>query len=189
MRGRSYARLTLISPSVIGDTGEMTYNPVLQKWEGNERILKDFEQGLPVRPALITNIGGNKVAQIVGNMVFDPVKMTWNRIKSQDNAATADDDDDIFKDFGDCLTVPDEKFELPKSVVEGFYISESSHKLFMGNWYPRALSSSSRSVGRDNISKTHLYDIRTVRARWIRPCISSESHASPSVPTIPFIPH
>ncbi|GAA5979970.1 hypothetical protein JCM10908_001485 [Rhodotorula pacifica] len=36
--------------------GEMTYNPVLQRWEGNESVLRDFDKALATstRPALIT---------------------------------------------------------------------------------------------------------------------------------------
>ena len=55
----------------------MTYNPDLQKWEGNEEALLDFDRATPVRPALITNKGGSKMPHTVGQMVFDPVKMCW----------------------------------------------------------------------------------------------------------------
>ncbi|GJN91723.1 hypothetical protein Rhopal_004746-T1 [Rhodotorula paludigena] len=42
--------------SAIKVQGEMTYNPVLQRWEGNEGILRDFDKALATstRPALIS---------------------------------------------------------------------------------------------------------------------------------------
>lgn len=59
----------------------MVYNPKLQKWEGNDEMMLDFEKKLQVkpqsRPALITNISGCKTSQRVGEMIFDPVKMCW----------------------------------------------------------------------------------------------------------------
>ena len=71
----------------------MTYNPALQKWEGNESALLDFDKPFvnPVRPALITNIGGSKIPQVVGGMVFDPDKMCW---------IGNDEDVDVFEGLG-----------------------------------------------------------------------------------------
>jgi hypothetical protein len=70
--------------------GHMTYNPVLQKWEGNEHILKQFDTvSRNTRPALISNLG-LKLPQSVGNMVFDPVQMRW---------IGNDEDADVFADF------------------------------------------------------------------------------------------
>ncbi|BGP36833.1 hypothetical protein JCM10449v2_000735 [Rhodotorula kratochvilovae] len=42
--------------SAIKVQGEMTYNPVLQRWEGNEAILREFDKALATstRPALIS---------------------------------------------------------------------------------------------------------------------------------------
>ncbi|GAA5994810.1 uncharacterized protein JCM10292_004365 [Rhodotorula paludigena] len=42
--------------SAIKVQGEMTYNPILQRWEGNEGILRDFDKALATstRPALIS---------------------------------------------------------------------------------------------------------------------------------------
>ncbi|GAA6047856.1 hypothetical protein JCM3770_004676 [Rhodotorula araucariae] len=42
--------------SAIKVQGEMSYNPVLQRWEGNESILRDFDKALATstRPALIS---------------------------------------------------------------------------------------------------------------------------------------
>lgn len=57
----------------------MRWNPELQKWEGNEDVLRDFDPPPPpLRPALITNFGANaRTPQTVGNMVWDPVTMSW----------------------------------------------------------------------------------------------------------------
>ncbi|KPV78579.1 uncharacterized protein RHOBADRAFT_51030 [Rhodotorula graminis WP1] len=42
--------------SAIKVQGEMTYNPVLQRWEGNEAVLREFDKALTTstRPALIS---------------------------------------------------------------------------------------------------------------------------------------
>ena len=55
----------------------MVYNAVLQKWEGNEDILRDFDRVTPSKPNLIRNLGGHKHGAIENGMVFDPVKMCW----------------------------------------------------------------------------------------------------------------
>ena len=57
----------------------MTYNPVLQKWEGNDAMMQEFEKHFTKqnRPALISNLTGYKTVQKVGDMIFDPVKMCW----------------------------------------------------------------------------------------------------------------
>jgi hypothetical protein len=59
--------------------GEMRWNPHLQKWEGNEDVLRDFDPPPPpLRPALITNFGASaRNPQTVGNMVWDPTTMSW----------------------------------------------------------------------------------------------------------------
>ncbi|CAG8526558.1 7265_t:CDS:10 [Cetraspora pellucida] len=68
--------------------GEMVYNPVLQRWDGNESILKDFDPS-PQRPALISNMNpqstNTKSLQVVGKMIFDPVKMCWFHYSAKDN--------------------------------------------------------------------------------------------------------
>lgn len=57
----------------------MRWNPILQKWEGNEEVLRDFDPPPPpLRPALITNFGASsRTPQTVGNMVWDPISMSW----------------------------------------------------------------------------------------------------------------
>ncbi|KAJ7900211.1 hypothetical protein B0H14DRAFT_2672729 [Mycena olivaceomarginata] len=58
------------------------------RWEGNEQVLRDFDAavGTSTRPALITHLTGSSIgspvgsfangARIVGNMIFDPARMT-----------------------------------------------------------------------------------------------------------------
>eukprot|EP00842_Homolaphlyctis_polyrhiza_P006339 jgi/Hompol1/6706/HPOL_001637-RA len=146
----------------------MVYNPVLQVWEGNESVLSDFEKTLsalstptaathtPTRPVLMQHIPSGKQPERVGDMVFDPEKMCW--IGNEEEA-------DIFADidFGTCANEPEAvttAFVLSKAAKESLYISEASHKLFMGQWYPRVVQDS-RMVMRD-MSKTHLYEIRSI---------------------------
>lgn len=74
----------------------MTYNPTLQKWEGNEDVLLEFDRASPSRPALITNKGGYKMPQVVGGMVFDPTRMCW--VGNEEEA-------DVFADFPDDMSV------------------------------------------------------------------------------------
>jgi hypothetical protein len=95
--------------------GDMVYDPIKQQWNGNEQALMDFErtpgisshsQGISlqrktstasiqtakVRPALITNKGiSSKLPQVVGQMVFDPVRMCW----------LGNEEDDVFNGFDD----------------------------------------------------------------------------------------
>ncbi|KAJ3153416.1 hypothetical protein HDU86_005246 [Geranomyces michiganensis] len=151
----------LNNSDLVKYVGEMVYNPTLQKWEGNEDALLDFDRASPSRPALITNVGGYKLPQSVGGMVFDPVRMCW---------LGNDEDGNIFADFPDDISVissapsgpalqqPTE-FQLSKALREAICIAESSHKLFMGTWYPKAIFDG-RTMIRDT-SKTHLYDIRS----------------------------
>jgi hypothetical protein len=171
----------------------MVYNPVHQKWEGNEEVLLDFDKVSAasvmavtrLRPALITNKGGaSKLPQVVGNMVFDPVQMRWiNNEEEEDVFAGIDDDlpaqsnapmkigwflSTCYKNvFAHLLFFKlDPLAEFPelrstKSLKQSLYISESSHKLFIGKWYPRAVMDS-KTIVRDT-SKVHLHDIRQVR--------------------------
>ena len=71
--------------------GEMSFNPKMLRWEGNEQILRDFDAVVASssRPALITNLSGQAPStpvngqssattlQVVGSMLFDPIKVCW----------------------------------------------------------------------------------------------------------------
>ena len=100
----------------------MVWNPVALKWEGNETDLRIFDNivSASFRPALISpmsvpspgqdssspassvgragttmGLGG---VRIVGNMIFDPVKMTW-----LNQAPEGDEELDFGDDEADAL--------------------------------------------------------------------------------------
>ncbi|KIO17831.1 hypothetical protein M407DRAFT_32491 [Tulasnella calospora MUT 4182] len=101
------------SPKVVGD---MKWNPKSLKWEGNDSILKEFETSSSARPALITHLTGSSVggltspsgtfsglmsgARVVGEMMFDPIRMCWISTKGEEDDPFAsmdemgDDEDD-----------------------------------------------------------------------------------------------
>ena len=102
------------------DEKGMHWNPVLCRWEGNEKALVPFDV-LPsprhaatnpaTKPALIANVGSVKGVQVVGGMVFDPQRMCW--LKMAPNAGrgrsesgvisltTEDDEEDPFAGLDD----------------------------------------------------------------------------------------
>ncbi|KAJ8101263.1 hypothetical protein POJ06DRAFT_251003 [Lipomyces tetrasporus] len=89
----------------------MRYNPTTYKWEGNDTATTDFDMIAltPPRPALISNITSNKGVQVVGGMIFDPVRMRW--FKAVDNVSGPgggddgddEDEDDPFAGFDDLV--------------------------------------------------------------------------------------
>ncbi|KAK0208139.1 hypothetical protein DFS33DRAFT_1496588 [Desarmillaria ectypa] len=95
-------------PKVVGD---MKWNPQTMRWEGNEQVLRDFDAVVTsTRPALITHLTGSSMgspassfgsgARIVGNMVFDPIRLCWiSTLPPEEDepdvfANLADDEDD-----------------------------------------------------------------------------------------------
>lgn len=79
---------------------EMKYDPVRQCWQGNENSMLSFGDGSTTksyrRPTLISNMGHKSKQQakptgvVVGSMMFDPVKMCWKKMD------TNDEEDKIF---------------------------------------------------------------------------------------------
>lgn len=81
----------------------MKWNPKTLRWEGNESVLRDFELTSSARPALITHLTGSSLAsppgsvsalaasgaRVVGEMMFDPIKMCWL-------SRSGDDEEDPF---------------------------------------------------------------------------------------------
>lgn len=88
----------------------MVWNATQQRWEGNESVLRDFDRVLSTstRPALITHLSQHSPARVgfpsfpsttsppasslrsanvkvVGSMVFDPVRMSWYSISSEED--------------------------------------------------------------------------------------------------------
>lgn len=92
-------------PKVVG---EMRWNPLSLRWEGNDHVLRDFDAvvGTSTRPALITHLTGSSIgspvgsfasgARIVGNMIFDPARMCWISTLPPD-----EDEPDVFANLAD----------------------------------------------------------------------------------------
>jgi hypothetical protein len=78
----------------------MTYNPRTHRWDGNEDILREFENiaprdvFTPPRPALISNItnGSIRGVQVVGGMIFDPQRMCWLTNTGENSDGMEEDD-------------------------------------------------------------------------------------------------
>ncbi|KAI8618934.1 hypothetical protein BC830DRAFT_1106372 [Chytriomyces sp. MP71] len=157
-----------VNPSDIAHVvGTMKYDPILQTWTGNEEAILEFDATtaaapLPsrpaMRPALIKNKSGlSSTAHMVGGMVFDPVAMCWKG---------NEEDVDVFAGIGEDEVVGRQEdhgnnvkyFVLTKAMKQSLYVAESTHKLFIGHWYPKAVQES-KTLVRDT-SKSHLYDVR-----------------------------
>ncbi|KAH9982602.1 hypothetical protein BGW80DRAFT_1453454 [Lactifluus volemus] len=86
--------------------GEMRWNPLTHRWEGNDQALREFDAAMaPTRPALITHLTGSSVgspvgsasgARRVGNMIFDPGRMCWISTLPPE-----DDEPDVFAELAD----------------------------------------------------------------------------------------
>lgn len=103
--------------------GEMTWDPIQQKWQGNESALRDFEKiiSTSARPALITNsparfglqkssslstltpqsfdsptLFNRSNVKVVGSMIFDPELMKWLSL-----APEGEDELDLAAEGGD----------------------------------------------------------------------------------------
>ena len=104
----------------------MRWNAQALRWEGNEAVLRDFDQVIQssTRPALISQLTGSSTssalnhaagyssplspesstlmshiasgARVVGDMLFDPVQMRWIH-------KSGDEEDDVFAQFDDPL--------------------------------------------------------------------------------------
>ncbi|CCL98993.1 uncharacterized protein FIBRA_01001 [Fibroporia radiculosa] len=93
------------APKVVG---EMKWNPITLRWEGNDQALRDFDAavGSSTRPALITHLTGSSIgspvssfaagARVVGNMIFDPARMCWISTLPPD-----EEEPDVFADLAD----------------------------------------------------------------------------------------
>lgn len=85
----------------------MTYNPRTHRWDGNEEILRDFDNiaprdvFTPPRPALISNITGGSIrgVQVVGGMIFDPQRMCW--LNNSNGDGDGIDENDPFEGLED----------------------------------------------------------------------------------------
>lgn len=164
------------------------------RWEGNEHDLASFDvpvssptmQPLPTyqekqlstpRPALITQINASQGVQVVGGMVFDPVKMCWlkmpsahkGRIDSRPETgrsdlttstngfdALDDDEEDVFKD------VPDLEDKIARSSSKG---NMTGRKSMDGGSKDEWLVGEEFDVGPEFIRRQ-----REEEERWTRKC-------------------
>ncbi|KAJ3203237.1 hypothetical protein HDU82_006741 [Entophlyctis luteolus] len=165
--------------------GSMVYDPIQQKWTGNEEVLLDFDKETPispqrkqtaagtfqgmspsrntgVRPALISNKSAlaHAVPHIVGNMRFDAVKMCWVGNEEEQDVFAGLEDDGFLGAEDEYGANREKYFALTKAMKQALYVAEASHKLFIGKWYPKAVQEA-KTLTRDT-SKSHLYDVRTV---------------------------
>jgi len=88
--------------------GDMKWNPLTLRWEGNDQVLRDFDAaiGTSTRPALITHLTGSSIgspvgsfasgARKVGNMIFDPTRMCWISTLTPE-----EDEPDVFAHLAD----------------------------------------------------------------------------------------
>ncbi|KAH8704282.1 putative cytokinesis regulator [Talaromyces proteolyticus] len=116
------SRPQLIRPMGSGVSGSrqingMQYNPATYRWEGNENTVAEFDiinrpKTPKAAPALITSIGATKDAQVVGNMVFDPQRMCWQKVAStlsdpDGGPVVSDESEDVFAGLDDLQEKPD----------------------------------------------------------------------------------
>ncbi|CAG8584769.1 13249_t:CDS:2 [Acaulospora morrowiae] len=103
--------------------GEMVYDPILQRWDGNESALKDFELS-QARPGLITNMGpstNTKSLQVVGDMVFDPKKMCWFH---KDEASSEEECLALFDFESDC---DEDNIPIKYHTIDGSTMDGNDH--------------------------------------------------------------
>lgn len=175
----------------------MLYNPVTMRWEGNEHDLASFDvpsnsptmppssyqekQLSTPRPALITQINASQGVQVVGGMVFDPVKMCWLKMPSATKARNDsrpgtgrsdltsgrdtmdsfdafedEEEDDVFKD------VPDLEDKVSRSPSKG---DEGGRKSMDGGLKDEWLVGEEFDVGPEFIRRQ-----REEEERWTRKC-------------------
>ena len=197
-------RRVLIPRAVQGD---MTWNPRALRWEGNEAELRAFDRVMASssRPALITQLSSNSPVmrrsnqsqpanlsqqsslsgvRIVGDMVFDPVRMSWySRAEEGDEELDfGDDEADVhWSTGGDTIKLKAKASFLNASevtpgstatsslsgsgmshagedeFVKACRVAEQRHRAEMSHW--PAVSST------EPIDRSYLWSIRKVRFR------------------------
>ncbi|KAJ3217727.1 hypothetical protein HK099_005370 [Clydaea vesicula] len=146
--------------------GEMVYNPILKTWEGNDKVLLEFENNLqPSNKNLIKPTKNFQHQQ--GEMTFDPIKMKWigNEAEADnifDGLEDLNDDKIMFSKDGKLLKSSElsSEFDIGIKFKEALFLSEVQHKLAMGKWYPKAVTEA--RTGFRDASKSYLYEIRNI---------------------------
>ena len=141
--------------------GNMSYNPNSMKWEGNEKILRKFEEADSnvIDPLLIRrNLqrdrlesiklrSGQKRSEVVGNMVFDEENLRWVSLSGEkpDPFAKIDDTTTLFSSRKSAYpsasqTSPKKNAKIPSDSALPY--SRSSHHTF-NSYNPRLRKDSS----------------------------------------------
>jgi hypothetical protein len=139
--------------------GKMVYDPVTFRWEGNEQVLRDFDEWpgnqkesslakAYSRPALISH-RGFKGPQVVGTMIFDPIQRRW---------IGNDEDGDVFADIADAIedkrrvgdgTAHDEwpaAFRFSEKELSLMALSEKTHASIGNAWFAGDRSTSIKDL-------------------------------------------
>jgi predicted Holliday junction resolvase-like endonuclease len=137
----------------------MVYDPIAQKWNGNNEELEQFEKQITLiraKPKLITQ-NDNHLDNNYGQMVFDPEEMKWKG--NEEDLDLFDGIDEFEIGVGNILLIENTgRCDLDKKMLDAFHKREIAHKLLMGKWYPR-VNGNLKGMARDT-SKLHLYDIK-----------------------------
>ncbi|CAG8509349.1 9956_t:CDS:2 [Paraglomus brasilianum] len=119
---------------------------------------------------LITNKFNPQAVQINGNMMFDPVKKQWSKIKrphDEESDSSDDDDwlvDDNKKEEEDQFKVGGE-FDITPGLEATLLAAERQHGKDIMKWYPAPrIPKNEERFGLKNMTvlKGHLYEIRKV---------------------------
>ncbi|KAI0660394.1 hypothetical protein C8Q70DRAFT_1132074 [Cubamyces menziesii] len=134
--------------------GEMKWNPVTLRWEGNDQALRDFDAatGTSTRPALITHLTGSSIgspvgsfasgARVVGNMIFDPQRMCWISTLPPD-----EEEPDVFAELAD--DEDDDDWEARANTIR------ASQQLQGGSTAPSDQSSTSSRIEAPSPARSH----------------------------------
>lgn len=139
---------------VLAVIGEMKWNPVTLRWEGNDQALRDFDAatGTSTRPALITHLTGSSIgspvgsfasgARVVGNMIFDPQRMCWISTLPPD-----EEEPDVFAELAD--DEDDDDWEARANTIR------ASQQLQGGSTAPSDQSSTSSRIEAPSPARSH----------------------------------
>jgi hypothetical protein len=144
--------------------GNMIFNPTKNCWEGNDQDLKAFEKTKSSRPKLIKH-SKLLLPDKIGDMTFDPVSMCWigneQELDIFQDIPQLNNTRKVGKIYFNIVQGKHNAFIITKILGQKLSISESSHRLFMGAWYPFVVQTN-RLIQRDT-SKTFLYEIRSIK--------------------------
>lgn len=132
-------------PVASGSVGQMYYNDLNKKWEGNDIDMVKFDNNASVqKPLLISrNEFEKNNCKIEGNMIYDPDKMKWINLDPEER--------DVFSDLNELdeehINRTPEELPSPKGPVRG-----------ISTFTRRTESSTTNSSSSDN-GATHEFDL------------------------------